>query len=301
MDQDFAPGRWLPTSFAEAFLRFHGDLVELRMQLRCRGMATGEPGQRLVQLLADDELLLAELPLGPLQPDAAGLARVSATVIPNPPAGQHARKLSLALVSARPGGADKLHDRWRFALPHRFAQPSLEGAVRLQLASALPTLGIEAISNPRAAVDRSGTLALELWSLDQPYQGGSFQGKPLGSVTLGSLAGQQRWTGLSQAWHLPVLHEEPASSHLTLMLREWTTAGYVTRDWRELDWPRHRAGPVISLNRSSTAALRSVHGVSDRLARTIVASRPFATVDELRRVRGMSARLFARLRDRAVT
>ena len=145
----------------------------------------------------------------------------------------------------------------------------------------------------------SGTLALEIWSLGQPYRGGSFEGQALGSVTLGSLAGQQRWSAQRQTWSLPVRRGgEPTGGHLTLMLREWTPAGYVTRDWRELDWPRHPAAAAISINRCGTAALRTLPGVSDKLARTIVASRPFASVDDLRRVRGMSARQFARLRDR---
>ena len=82
------------------------------------------------------------------------------------------------------------------------------------------------------------------------------------------------------------------------MLREWTSSGYVTRDWRALDWPQPAGAVVPSINRSTTARLRSLPGISDKLARTIVASRPFASLDELQRVRGMSERLYARLRDR---
>lgn len=299
MDQDPAPGSWLPTSFADASLSFQDEQAELRALLRCRAQTSSATDQRLaLQLLADDELLLAELPLGRLQADAAGLAQIDAKLMLAPPAGQSARKLSLALVSAQVGNPDRVQDRWRFALPRRFRQPSLEGKVRMHVANAAPTLEIEAISNPRPASDSSGTLSLELWSLEKSYAGGTFAGQPLGSVTLGSLAGQQHWTALSQTWHLPVLRNQRPSGQLTLMLREWTPAGYVTRDWRTLDWPHQPARPPISLNRSTTTRLRSLPGVSDKLARTLVASRPFASLDELQRVRGMSPRLYARLRDR---
>lgn len=294
-----APGSWLPASIADAVLRFQCNQVELRALLRCR-LREGLPGGQvfLLRLLADEELPLAELPLEVLQPDDSGLACVSAILTLSPPAGQLARKLSLELLGTQSDGKERLHDRWCFALPRRFVQPRLEGSVRLQLSSAMPTLEIGAIGNPRPSTDLSGTLALEIWSLDRPYRGGSFQGEPLGNVTLGSLGGQQRWSGLSQTWHLPVLqHGQRGDGHLTLMLREWTPAGYVTRDWRALEHPRHPARPAISLNRSGTAALRSLPGVSDRLARTIVATRPFATVEELQQVRGMTARLHDRLRD----
>lgn len=302
MDQDPEPGNWLPTSFADvASPRFASGQVELRAKLRCRGQTAGAAASLMaLQLLADDELL-AELPLVSLHPGADGLALLEATLALSPPAGPSARRISLSLIGRQTGQPERLLDRWRFALPQRFIQPGLEGAVRLRVTHALPTLEIDAISNPRAAQDRSGTLALEVWSLERRYTGGAFSGQPLGSVTLGSLAGQQRWTDLNQTWHLPVLHDQRASGHLTLMLREWTPAGYVTRDWRELDWPRQQPGDSLSINRSSTAALRSIAGVSDRLARSIVASRPFGSVDELRRVRGMNEHAFCRLRDRVTT
>ena len=292
MDLEPACGSWLPSSIADAALRFDGEQVTLRAQLRCR-LAAGAAGQTL-QLLADEDLLLADLELEALQADASGLASINATLALNPPAGQGSRKLSLALVTTHADGTARLQDRWRFALPRRFIQPVLEGAVRLRIRNAMPTLEIDAIRNPHAA-DTSGTLALELWALERPYRGGGFQGQPLGSVTLGSLAGQQRWSGLRQSWQLPESCGARAG-HLTLMLREWTPAGYVTRDWRELDWPRQ--GSEILINRCSTAALRSLPGISDRLARTIVASRPFAALDDLRRVRGMSTQAYCRLRDR---
>lgn len=283
---------WPPAAFAEpARLHFANDRVELAATLHCP-----DPGERqwALQLWADDSLLVAELVLGKLHPDLRDQVRVSGTAPLTPPAGQAARRLSLTLVSGRAGRWERLHERQRLALPHRFLQPGLEGSVRSELDGQDFVLELETVVNPRPAADLSGTLALELWAIDGHYGGGHWQGEPLGAVALDRLGGQQRWSGLRQPWRLP---EARGRKRLTLMLREWTAAGYVTRDWRMLDWPDAAAGP-LSINRATTAALRALPGLSDKLARTLVASRPFAAVEELRRVRGMNERLYAKLRDR---
>lgn len=301
MHQDSVPTHWMPTAFAGAAgLRLGADHVELLAGLRGRNVTAGaEVPPMALQLRADDSLLLAELPLSALQPDAQGLAQISVSLPLSTPAGQSRRRLSLTLVSGQPGARDRVHDRQRFALPQRFLQPGLEGAVHARLEGGTLRVDIGSIVNPRATSNISGTLGLELWALEQPYGGGDFRGQPLGNAVLGSLAGQQRRSGFNLAWPLAeTTPASPARAHLTLMLREWTSSGYVTRDWRTLDWSRIAGAAAPSINRSTTARLRSVPGVSDKLARTIVASRPFASLDELQRMRGMSARLYARLRDR---
>lgn len=307
MEQDPAPARWQPTCFAgEARLHFETDNVELQAWLGCQPGTRdiSDTGNRTmaVQLWADEALLLAEWPLGPLQPDQQRLAPVGGRVPLVQPAGQARRRLALKLVSGQPGSWDRLHACKRLVLPHRFLQPSLAGSVQVRVHGDELKLAIAGISNLRAAGELSGTLALELWALQQPYDGGPFQGQPLGSLTLGRLGGQQQWSDLCPSWHwsaaaLPLAGQQ---GQLTLMLREWTPAAYVTRDWRRLDWPRQPDGQAVSVNRSTTARLRSVSGVSDRLARQLVASRPFASLEQLQRVRGMNNRLYARLRDQLV-
>lgn len=312
MEQDPALPRWQATGLAgEARLRFETDSVELQAWLSCQPGSSdvsdvsnaSDSGHRTmaVQLWADEALLLAEWPLGLLQPDPRRLAPVGGRAPLAQPAGQARRRLSLKLVSGQPGAWDRRHDCKRLLLPHRFLQPSLTGALQVRLEAGELKLAIEGISNPRAAGELSGTLALELWALQRPYDGGPFQGQPLGSLTLGSLGGQQQWSDLrpSWRWHASAPQAVP-QGQLTLMLREWTPAAYVTRDWRALDWPRQPESQAVSVNRSTTAGLRSVPGISDRLARQLVASRPFASLEQLQRVRGMSDRLYARLRDRLV-
>ena len=306
MEQDPELPRWRPTRLAgEPQLRFETDSVELRAWLDCQpgaiqGDAAGSRRMAL-QLWADESLLLAEWPLGPLQPDSRRLASVGGRVALAQPAGQAGRRLALRLVSGQPGAWDRLHDCKRLLLPHRFLQPGLIGALQVSVYAGRLELAIDGIGNPRPAGELSGTLALELWALQRPYDGGPFQGQPLGSVTLGCLGGQQHWRHLRPSWSWP--EAAPAAKpkgQLTLMLREWTPAAYVTRDWRVLDWPRQPGSQSLSLNHATTARLRSLPGVSDKLARQLVASRPFSSLEQLQRVRGMDERLYARLRDRLV-
>ncbi len=309
MEQDPALPRWQPTCFAgQAHLHFDTDSVELQAWLSCQPVlpavgAVGDNRTRVLQLWADETLLLAQWPLEQLRPDHSRLARVGGRAPLAQPAGQARRRLALKLVGGETGTWDRVHDCQRLVLPHRFLQPRLTGVVRASLEADQLRLAIDGISNPRAAGELSGTLALELWALQPPYEGGPFQGQPLGSVTLGCLGGQQQWSALCPSWHWPSTPLPPASQRgqLTLMLREWSPGAYVTRDWRQLAWPGQPDDePAVSLNRSTTARLRALPGVSERLAHRLVASRPFASLEQLQRVRGISDGLYGRLRDRLV-
>ena len=57
-------------------------------------------------------------------------------------------------------------------------------------------------------------------------------------------------------------------------------------------------GIPIDLNRASAAELASLDGIGPRLAARIVAARPFASVDDLARVRGIGRKRVAALRPR---
>lgn len=88
---------------------------------------------------------------------------------------------------------------------------------------------VDGIANNRGQGDLSGTLAVELWALDGPYSGGDFEGIGLAATLIGEVAGQYR---LSDCRYDLLFCQPPAGTwHLTLMLREWTGAGYQTRDF----------------------------------------------------------------------
>jgi len=88
---------------------------------------------------------------------------------------------------------------------------------------------IAEIANHRDPANLSGTLAIELWALAEPYTGGGFTGAPLCGTSIGELRGQHvlancRYDLIFQA-------PPPGTWSLTLMLREWTAMGYLTRDY----------------------------------------------------------------------
>jgi DNA uptake protein ComE-like DNA-binding protein len=55
---------------------------------------------------------------------------------------------------------------------------------------------------------------------------------------------------------------------------------------------------VLDPNTATNAQLEALPGVGPTLARRIMAARPFARLDDLRRVRGIGERTLARVRDR---
>jgi competence ComEA-like helix-hairpin-helix protein len=144
----------------------------------------------------------------------------------------------------------------------------------------------------------------------------------------------------------------PGDWNLVLMVREWTAAGYVTRDHVQFPLP-YRVAPIsplvgkeaanvisvefdpakrqevldesrkvkvepaeparpepevkavkaeksednrVSINRASHKEIASVKGISRKLADNIVAARPFGSLDDLLRVKGIGARLLAKIR-----
>ena len=65
--------------------------------------------------------------------------------------------------------------------------------------------------------------------------------------------------------------------------------------------PRLDASGVIDLNTASEAALRGLPGVGPKTARRIIAARPFANVDDLRRVKGIGKKKLEGVRGRVRT
>ena len=326
--------------------RIDGDLAHLNAEILCDESAL-DGLEWALQLWANDQFKIAELALGSLQPNGCGLLSLSGTTTLLAPAGDGEYTLALALVSGNGGLFDTLEDRAAFLQTVSFVQPRFVGEVSAEFSGDEISLQIETIENPRAADNLSGTLALEVWSLDTPYAGGDWSGHPLASVVLGSLDGQNSWRNCSYLSHAAPL---PAEGYLTLMLREWTAAGYVTRDCRaleenviepvkptvtvvETEKPLHKpkkaaakskkapakakvqptakpAAPAkavaakpaaakaapVSVNKASEAQLSAVKGLSDKVAKAIIAARPYAALDELVKAKGMGAKLLAKVR-----
>ena len=190
--------------------------------------------------------------------------------------------------------------------------------------------------------------------MSAPYAGGSFQGHHLAGVEIGSLNGQGELA--LQPIDLALTPPPPGDWKIVLMLREWTAAGFVTRDFtnfttrfvsepvaektpapvvRKLSVPaaealslavvRKPAEPVaakapapevvkaaapaapakapsdgsanrVSVNTARIEELAAVKGLSRKQAEGIVKIRPFASLDDLRRIKGIGASVLAKIR-----
>lgn len=214
--------------------RFEGDFVHLNAEVNFADAELAAGRSWALQLWASDrgfagaELSGVKVAEMPIQPVARSLL-VTGLCNAMPPAGTAGHIVGLALVASAADGRPQVGDLAVYPAGEVFLQPRLAGKVSCTLGGGTAELAIETIANPRPAENVSGTLVLEVWALDDPYAGGSWTGSPVASVVLGVLAGGSELTAcqFSVPAAVPV-----AGAAMTVMLREWTPAGYVTRDYR---------------------------------------------------------------------
>ncbi|MEY4576889.1 MAG: hypothetical protein RL701_1592 [Pseudomonadota bacterium] len=241
--------------------------------------------------------------------------------------------LVLAARSAAAPARDRVLDYANYPEREHFSVPSLRGAVSVELTDAPPAAAqprahvrVESIENPRLEENLSGSLALELWALAEPYAGGLFVGEALAGVEIGRLAGQQSLQSLEFDLSLAAREPNAANQQHVLMLREWTAGGYVTRDYRNLPSAATAvtavaiapvtvirdvkpAEPVVaavapvaakvalvSIQHASVAELSVVEGLNRKLAAEIIKGRPYRSLDDLTRIRGIGEKTLRRLR-----
>ncbi|WP_019603901.1 ComEA family DNA-binding protein [Teredinibacter turnerae] len=109
-----------------------------------------------------------------------------------------------------------------------FSSPVIEGNCSFHIIDNTLYLNVDKVLNNRPLGDVSGTLAVELWGLRQPYSGGEFDGVALAGAHIGEIFGQHFLGG--NTFEVPFSEPPVGTWHLTLMLREWTNSGFVTRD-----------------------------------------------------------------------
>lgn len=152
--------------------------------------------------------------------------RLAATL---PPTGRY---YDMALVLAA-NDADGPADVANYSERQWITGPFLQGAVGYAVNDGRVTVTVEQVCNPRSDGNVSGTLALELWATQEPYAGGAVSGHQLSGVVLGTLAGQASRPDVVA--DLAFVAPPVGTWQIVLMLREWTAAGYVTRDYRTFD------------------------------------------------------------------
>jgi len=346
--------------------RFDGDTVELNATFHVTQRSAHDRSWALqlwacpsVPARSDDLVghLVAEAPLPPIAEIAGEAEAFTVTAAAQPPAGDRDHSMVLVLAARRGGGDfDEVHDVTSFPARERFLLPRLAGPVTYRVGGDRVRVEVAAIENPRDVSNASGTLSLELWALPAPYSGANFRGAPLAGAVLGTLAGQARWEKLE----LELAYTPPPSgaTHVVVMLREWTGAGYTTRDFASLGVigaaapiapapaapavtppavaatpapapaakpaapapalqavptpkpPEKSAAPVvattktsagrtsgkISVNTATLDELAAVKGLPRAVAERIVRDRPFTSIDDIVKVKGMGEKLLAKIR-----
>ncbi|MEE2730036.1 MAG: helix-hairpin-helix domain-containing protein [Pseudomonadota bacterium] len=250
-----------------------------------------------------------------------------------------------------------------FALSPR-SNLQLNGRCGFNIQDDRVSINIDSIANQRDNTNLSGTLAIELWALKQPYQGENFDGVALAGTTIGQIQGQHF---IPQCQYDLMFREPPAGNwHLALMLREWNGAAYETRDYVNFTVPysaswvptvvkkpsdnvisvsfnetekteqtgakaaaqkpakpaektaakaelnqtaktaakkaEPKAAPkaqdsTLCLNTASQKEIAAIKGVSTKLAARLVEARPFKTLDDVLKVKGMGAKLLAKIEE----
>lgn len=212
--------------------RFDGDSVFLNASFTADSGADRGRSWFLRLVAGTDALaghVITEVALPPLSELTGAVENFEVSAPAAIPAARGFHVITLALVARDAAGTVEKHDAFTYELAQSFAQPRLAGPVGFWFESDTElVLDLDHIENNRAADNLSGTLSVEVWALDQAYTGGTFTGTPVAGAILGSLAGGQSWT--PGALHLPAA-KPAAGSHVTVMLREWNGAAYVTRDF----------------------------------------------------------------------
>lgn len=166
-------------------------------------------------------------------------------------------------------------------------------------------IDIAEIANRRQLGDLSGTLAIELRALKQSQTAGPLEGQVLASTTIGEIAGQHFLADC----RYDLIFQEPSqgSWQIVLALREWTGAGYVTRDQICFPVPYVVAGKpaivrgetdnVISVNfaapkeaETKTVPSAAVSTPNQAQAKAAVSLNE-ASVDDIEAVKGVSKKL----------
>ena len=271
----------------------------------------------------------------PAQAEAALPLRLDAEALARVPGGERDYAMVLVLASGEAGSFTQVHDFANYPARQRFITPHLEGSVGYRLDGDDVVISVERIRNPRRGGNLSGSLALELWALAAPYRGGAFEGYRLSVLELGQLADESVLEGTTGkvafdappagSWQVALMLREWAGP-----------LGYVTRDFASFEVayvvsekvapveaepvvakvaepvvakaePQPAAAPVapnavsdepvrVSIMRASLSELAAVKGLNRKLASEIIKARPFTSVEQLTRVRGIGPKSLAGLR-----
>jgi competence ComEA-like helix-hairpin-helix protein len=355
-------------SFADnAGYRFDGDSVELNAELSLPGaLAKGlyalelwtsqeapsddlnetQPGSIRVARLALD----LPTPLGPITHEVR--AHIPAKI----PLSGRSYFVTLKLVHEDKAGKTQALDQVRFPLVETFPAPCFAGHATCQIEGNAVVFEVDRIESARAQDNVSGTLSLELRTAPSAAELSEGRGLALATFSLAPLNGGYFIGPLLCRTSLE-RNPVPGQGHF-LVLREYTGAGYATRDYREVNVPtsapavspasadkaqadkaqadkaqadkaqadkaqadkaqgaaplaandielksaKTESSPaaeprVLSINKATAEELATLEGITPKIAKEIVKSRPFEKLSDLVQIKGVGQKIVERLKGR---
>jgi hypothetical protein len=259
--------------------RIDGDTLQLNAELTlpANGLADGSWA---LQLWACDAphrdgplrgIKVGETALRGLERNEDGGASVVGHSFANVPV--EARDYAMVLVLAASDGKGVV-DFTNYPHTQRFVVPHLRGHVTLEQYDGELALRVERIINPRSEGNLSGSLRLELHALSAPYDSQAESGSVLAFLDLGLLSGQASiWDGALRVGRTIIPNQTNA---LALVLREWSEAGYVTRDYRSVPYQAEDRAVVMAAKAAIADAMKSNQQAPAAAAKAdaVVAAKP---------------------------
>lgn len=279
--------------------------------------------------------IVAEVALPPMGELADESEHFEVTASAWPPAGAGEHCMVLVLASGKPGQFNDIHDLAVYSRREEFIQPRMSGNVGYRIDGQRVEISVERVENPRPAGNRSGTLSLDLWALPAPYAGGRFLGHRLAGMEIGSLAGQcelalqpldlpftpppagswqmvlmlGEWTANGFAardftnFALPFVSapiEEKAPAPViekpATPLVAKTPEPVAVKAPAPAKSAANASAKGVPVNTARVEELAAVKGLTRKLAEGIVKKRPFASLDDLTEVKGLGAKILAKVR-----
>lgn len=271
----------LPVQLGDHGYRLDGDEAVLHAELHVPAYFSGPSvGLELWACAAPHQggaprgVKIAEVSLDLPTPIGPHVQRVEARTAMTPPPGSGAHAMVLVLVGGS-AEARRVHDFANYERLQHFASPQLSGCVAYSIEGDEVVLRAASVSNPRPEGRPSGSLSMELWACAEPHAGGAPRGHRLAGADLGGVWGRYELPNVCR--RVAFAPPPPGRWHLTLLLREWTLAGYAPRDYRNFDLPYVQPAATATPARPPRAGemlrlLEPVAGVDDVPAAVVPAS-----------------------------
>jgi hypothetical protein len=242
--------------------RMNGDMVSLNAELLVAHDEAIGTGWAL-QLWACDHpyeggvlqgFKVAEIPVTLPSRTAGSIVRLEAETVAHLPSARREFAMILVLAAGERETFNQVRDFATYPNRHLFEIPFLEGTVGYSFQRDSVVLRVDGVHNPRPCESSSGSMVLELWALATPFSSGALDGVLLARAEVGEVTGQRSVGPLE--YSVPLSWPPTGRWWIALLLREWTTAGFLTRDSRNFSVPFDNASASPEMPTASLVTRR---------------------------------------------